>query len=161
MTFLPVNTLANFLDPSIILPEEASQLKYVLRDAYYRTADAVNSREISYYPLQEIVCGNFFFTSGNPQKFRLAYRKVFEVGAIATGATSTVAHGITGLVEFTHIYGTLITDVVDYRPLPFVSAVAVNQQTSVQVVGANYVIVNGAAAPNITNGILILEYLKQ
>lgn len=158
--FLPSNSLGNFLDPTIFLSDEPKQFSYQMREAYYNIADTVNSREISYYPLQEILCGQFFFTSGNPLKFRSIFRKTFEIPATAAGATTNIAHGITGLQELTHIFGTLITDVVDYRPLPYASEAAANQSTSVKVVGANIVIINGAAAPNITSGIVVVEFTK-
>ena len=77
------------------------------------------------------------------------------------GAALNIAHGITNFVELTALYGTCITAVVDYRPIPFVSVAAANQGIQVLLAGANITITNGAAAPNITSGIIIAEYLKQ
>jgi hypothetical protein len=60
----------------------------------------------------------------------------------------------------TRTTGACITDVVDYRPIPCTSATAVDEQISVIATLANIVIVNGAAAPDITSGFIVLEYLK-
>lgn len=161
MTFAPVNSNAFYLDPSIIYPEtNDQQFKEVLREAYYKTASCVNGREISIYPLNEIINGKQYYTVGNPQKFRQVYRKCFDIGAIATGATSTTAHGISSITEFVVIAGDCVTDVVDYRPIPYASATAVNQQIEIRVTATNIIIVNGAASPNITKCSVTLEYLK-
>jgi len=160
MTFNPANSIAPFLQTSVFFPEEFDEFRVKFLQLYRDISNNMNVRQIGVFDLQEFLTGQSWFTSGNPQVKRQTYRQVYSIGAIATGATSTTAHGLTNITAFTHIYGTCITDVVDYRPLPYVSATAVNQQISLTVTGTNIVIVSGAAASNITSAIVVLEFLK-
>lgn len=155
------NSQGLFLPPYTFFPEDEERRRLVHKDIYENTANAVNQREIGLFSTTEMQNGQqFFSTSSDNTKFRQAFRKVFELGAVAAGATDTQAHGITGAIIYYHIYGGIITDVVDYRPLPFVDEAAVTAQVSIKVVGANIVVINGATAPNITSGYIVLEYLK-
>lgn len=156
----PVNSIAPFLQTSIYFPEEFNEFRVVLLGIYRNIANAVNVREISVFDLTEFLTGEQWFTAGNPQAKRQTYRKVFSIGAVAAGATVTTAHSITGITSFTKIMGTAVTDAVDYRPMPFASATAVNQQIELRVDATNITIVNGAAAPNITSCLVVLEFLK-
>lgn len=160
MTFSPSNSIAPYLQTSIFFPEEFEEFRVVFLQLYRSISNSVNSRQIGVFDLMEFLTGESWFTSGNPQVKRQTFRKVFEIGAINTGATSTTAHGITNITAFTHIYGTCVTDVVDYRPIPYASATAVNQQLEIKVDATNITIISGAAAPNITSAIVVLEYLK-
>lgn len=161
MTFAPPNSNAFYLDPNILYPQtDENQFRVILRDAYYNTALCVNGREIAIYPLNEIINGNQYYTIGNTQKFRTVYRTCYNIGPIATGATSTTAHGITTFTEMVRYYGDCITDVVDYRMIPYASATAVNQQIEMKVTATSIIIINGAASPNITTCSVTLEYLK-
>ena len=160
MTFSPVNSIAPFLQTSIFFPEDFEEFRVKFLAIYRDISSCVNVRQISVFDLQEFLAGEQWFTAGNPQVKRQTYRIVFNIGAIAAGATSTTAHGLTNITAFTHIYGTCVTDVVDYRPIPYASATAVNQQIEVKVDATNLTIINGAASPNITSAIIVLEYLK-
>lgn len=149
-----------FLSTAETYPEDMSQLLIKLTSVHTDIANSVNVREISQFQDgQEIINGQQFSTTGNAQVKRYAFRKMFYFGAIATGATLPIAHGLAGFTAFTHIYGTIITDVVDYRPLPYVDTAAIGNQISVGVDAANIIIVSGATAPNVTSGIVVLEYL--
>lgn len=161
MTYEPFNAKTAFLSTSEVYPKDESQLLIKLTDLHTSVAYAVNVREISLYQdTQEALTGQQWSIPGDNTKKRLTFRKAFYFGAIATGATLNIPHGISGLVECTAFKGACVTDVVDYRPIPFVSTVAVNQQISIRVVGANIEIVNGAGAPNITSGKVVIEYFK-
>lgn len=151
---------APYLQTSTYFPEEFKEFRIKFLENYRDIANAVNIREISIFDLTESVSGEQWFTSGNPQVKRQTFRKVYSIGAVATGATVNTAHGLTGVTAYTKIIGTVITDVVDYRPMPYASATAVNQQIELKVTATNVVIINGAAAPNITSAIVVLEYLK-
>ncbi len=161
--------LSNQLPISVELPRDDNELLVeILELLYKRIANSVNTKVGALYNLQEIASFGQYFTpaatvalTGNAFAYRDVYRKTFEIGAIAAGATLTTAHGITGLVALTTVYGACITDVVDYRPIPYASATAVNTQISVRVDATNFIIVNGAAAPGITSGSLVIEYLKE
>ena len=73
--------------------------------------------------------------------------------------------GITNLVEFTRIYGTCITDVPDYRPLPYSDEVSATNNINILVAtiaGTLQIrILPGATGANIVSGIVILEWLSQ
>lgn len=161
MTFLPTNTKTPFLPTSQIFPEDESQRLIVHTDLYNSIAQGINIREIAIYDLQEIVTGQQFFNTMNPQKKRFSFRRVYSFLAIAAGATLNIPHGLTNVTSYTHIYGTAVTSVPDNRPIPFTSATLVTDQIQFGPIdGTNIIIVNGATAPNITSGVVVLEYLK-
>lgn len=163
MTFTPVNSQGPFLPTTQVFPEDESQRLIVLTENYTDISLAVNQRVIGYYNTNETVNGKQFYNPNNAQSIRNGYRKVVEVGALAAGATSSIAHGITGVngaTTFTSITGTCVTSVPDNRPIPYASATAVNTQIEIKLDATNIVIINGAAAPAIASGIVILEYLK-
>jgi hypothetical protein len=160
MTSSPINSVAFQVPENITFTKDFDQFIVQLTEIYTKLARASNAKDVGTYDLTELVNGQKFFTIGNPQIKRSAYRKVFAFGAIAPGATLNIAHGITGITTFTRMYGTIITNVVDDRPLPYVDTIIVTNQVSLLRNGANIVIINGATAPNITSGIVILEYLK-
>ena len=159
MTTNSNNSIAPFLNMSEVYPEDESQLRIKQTTVYSNIANAVNIREIAVYDLQQLLTGQHWFDPLTVQKKRFTYRQVYQIGAIAAGATLNVLHRIVGVVAFTRMYGTCITDVVDYRPIPYADAAVVTNQISLTVAGVNLVIVNGATAPNITSGIIVLEYL--
>jgi hypothetical protein len=160
MTFQPSNSKTVFLATSEVFPQDQSQFLVKLTSTYTDIAQCVNVREIAtYQDNQAVITGQQFSTPGNTQLKKYTFRKVYYFGAILAGATLTVAHGITGLVQFTSMYGTCVTAIVDYRPIPFVSTAAVNQQISLNADGTNFYVINGAASPNITSGIIVLQYL--
>lgn len=164
MTFNPQNSLGPFLKTSIYFPDEFSEFKVTLEELYSSIANVTNSREVGIFDPIEFITGEQWFTAGNPQKKRSTFRKVFSVGAIATGATSTTAHSITGFstLTFTFIGGTAITDAGTFNkvPIPYVSATAVNEQIQIDADDTNFRIINGAGADNITSALVVLEYLK-
>lgn len=151
---------APYLQTSTYFPENFEEFRIKFLEDYRNISNAVNVRGISLFDLTESVSGEQWFTAGNPQVKRQTFRKVYSIGAIAVGATLNTAHGLTGVTAYTNIMGTAITDVVDYRPIPYSSASAVNQQIEINVTATNIVITNGAGAPNITSAIVVLEFLK-
>lgn len=139
---------------------DPEQLRNLLTTYWVEHSNAINLREIGLYDLVEQVTGQQFFIANDPLKKRFGYRRAYQFGSIAAGATSTQAHGLTNVTIYTHIYGTAVTT-AENIPLPYVSTAALNQQVSLRVVGANIEIINGAGANNITSAIVVLEYLKQ
>lgn len=160
MTFNPANTLAPFLQTSIFFPEEFEEFRVKFLSVFRDISSNVNIRQIGVYDLTEFLTGQQWFSTTSTQTKRQTFRKTFNIGAIAAGATLNTPHGLSGFTAFTHIYGTCITDIVDYRPIPYSSATAVNQQIEIKVDATNIVIINGAASPNITSAIVVLELLK-
>lgn len=159
MTYAPLNSKTAFLNTAETYPKDQEQLLIKLTSLHTDIANAVNVREISIYQQdQPVLTGQQFSVTGSNQAKKQTYRKTFYFGAIAAGATSTFAHGITGITQLTHAYGTCIT-AADFRPIPYASTVALNQQISLRVTATDIEIINGAACPNITSGIVVLEYL--
>lgn len=160
MTFDPANTLGPFLPTTVAFSQEQEQFLIQITKRYADIARYLNVREIAIYDLNENITGEQWFNPNSVQIKRNGFRKVFSIGAINAGATSTTAHAITNVTVFTHIYGTAITANPDNRPIPYASGTAVNQQIELKVDASNITIINGAAAPNITSAIVVLEYLK-
>jgi len=155
----PANSVGYLLSENVALSSDDGQRLIQLTDILNKNARNTNAKDIGRYFQEEIINGQQFF-GNTPQETRSVYRKCFSFGAIAAGATLNIPHTITGLTALTRLYGSCVTNVVDYRPIPFVSPVALNQGIMILLAGANIVIVNGAGAPNITSGIIVAEYLK-
>jgi len=160
MTFGPVNAISNSLPIEIQLPKDQNDVNSVFAERHRIIADVVNLKENAQYEENELLTAQRWFTANDNQTKRYTYRKVLETGVINAGATANIAHGITGISLFTKICGCCVTATPDYRPIPYASATAVNQQIEMNVTAANVVIINGAAAPQITSGVIILEYIK-
>lgn len=140
---------------------EEDQLRLVLSRDYTSMAYAVNNKTNGIFETVETQDGEQFFgSSDNQQKKRYVFRMCFSVPAIAKNTSGVITHGIAGLTQFTRIYGTCITDAPDFRPIPHAS-VTVNANIEVIISSTTITINNGAASPNITSGIVVLEYLKQ
>lgn len=147
-----------FLVQAEVFPEDQSQLLIKMTSVHTDIANCVNIREISIYEQdQQIITGQQFSIPGENQKKAFSFRKTFYFGAIAPGATLSFAHGITGLVQFTHMYGTCIT-AADFRPIPYVPAAAANY-ISLNADAVNINVQNGAVA--IDSGMIIVEFLLQ
>ena len=161
MTFSPPNTLEPALPENINFAENYEQFLEQWTNLYRKLAIKVNGKERAIYPLGlEILNDQSFFTAGDPRTFRSVFRRVYNFGALAAGGVLNIPHGIAAFTAFTRIYGTCITNVVDYRPIPYVSVAAANQGIQVEIAGINIVISNGGAAAPITSGLIVLEFLK-
>ncbi len=162
MSFGPSNTNGVFLPTTQYFPEDAQRFREILTFVYSDIARRLNDKEIALYDLVELVTGEQWFTTGDPQIKRGGFRQVYEVTAIAPGATLLIPHNISGVnttTTFTHIYGTAFTSFPDNRPIPFSSATVVTDQIEIEVRANNIRIVNGATAPAIVSGVVVLEYL--
>lgn len=157
--------ITNQLPISIDFPQEKQLFLEILSLTYKRIANSVNSKTGGLHSKLEQFNSDQYYTA-TPFVFRNVYRITFDVielngGAnIAPGATVNVAHNIIGIVQIVHWYGGIVTDAVDFRPLPFVSATLVTNQVEVRATATNVIIVNGATAPTITAGSLTIEYVK-
>lgn len=164
MTFGPSNSFGFFLIQNQYFSKDQETFLQQITKINADISRTVNVREIALFDLAEIPTGQQWFNTANVQIKRDGFRKVFTFGAIAPGATSTIAHGITGFstLTFTHIYGTAITSAATFnqRPLPYVDVTNVTNQISIDADATNFRIVNGATAPNVLSGIVVLEYLK-
>ncbi len=160
-----------FLITSRFFPTDGDRLSPVLNKTYIETAQAVNAKVNGSYEPIEVITGEKWFEDtiqGEQIVRRQTYRKFFRFGAIAAGATLNILHEILELDEFTKIYGTCQTDFPDFRSLDYASATAVTEQIELKVTNdlpplpldQNIIIINGATAPNIVRGIVVVEYLK-
>ena len=158
----PVNNQSSFLPVTTVLPEDQKELLIKLTKIYTDIANFINIREIAIYETVEILTGEQWSNLTDPTKRKQAFRKIFYFGAIAAGANLAIPIDITSVTSYTHIYGTVNTDVPDSRSIPFADVTAVTNQIAVILNNAagTATIFNGATAPNITSGILVLEYLK-
>ncbi len=140
--------------------QNIEELEPELVKSYIDIAQAVNLRTIGIFEKIQIVTGERWFSASttDASKKRQTYRQIYTFGTIAAGATLPIAHGITGITQFTRIYATCVTDAPDYRPIPYASVTA-NENIEMNVTSTNIVIKNGSSSPNITNGIVVLEYL--
>lgn len=152
-------TSGNFLPETIDIPIQQKDLSPYLKTRLEEIIRLLNRKDTGTYDLAEIQSNQQFFGT-NPQTKRFAFRKVFQFGPIPAGAVLNIPHGITGVLTFTRIYGTITTVFPDDRPLPYTDAFLVTNQVSVLRNGLNIVIQNGATAPAVVSGVLILEYLK-
>ncbi len=148
-----------YLQSSRDFPEDPKQLNYILNKSYIDTANAVNTRTIGIFPVnRSAITGESWFIQKNQRQQTL--RQVYTFGAIAAGTTLLIPYTVSGFVQFTRIYGTCFTNFPDARPLPFVSTVAnANIAIRIDTVGFNIVITSGAAANNITSGLVVLEWM--
>lgn len=162
MTYQPANAMSAFVPTTEVYSDDQVQMRNTLTSTHSTIANAVNVREIALYEDgQAILTGQQFSIPGDSTQKRYSFRKMFYFGAIASGATLNIPHGITDLVEFTHIYGTCKTAIPDYRPIPYVSMANIGFQIDIKVNGTNIIIINGigGAAVAITSGIIVVEYL--
>lgn len=160
MTFLPANSLGPFLSTYQEFPiQDPEEMKRILTKMYTDLVNAINLRESGSYELVEQLNGERFYTGGTNQQKRFVYRKVLVVPAIAAGAPPVlIAHNITGLTFFTQMYGVVLTDAPDWRPLPFPSAVG--NDITIRCTTTDLIVQNNGAGPNITGGFVVLEYIK-
>lgn len=159
MTFGPDFSLDNHLNEQFDLPEDSEERFLALKKEIESHAQMINRKDTGQYEESEVIV-NQTFPGNTPQDKRSVFRLLVPTGAIAQGATGTIGHNIAAFTNMTTISGTVITDVVDYRPIPYASTVALNEQISVTVDDTNVVIVNGGASPNITSGFVLLEFVK-
>lgn len=146
----------------IFPPVREERFHTKLVEIYQNIALRVNERQIGTYDKVETNTGQRFFGGGStPLRLRESVRTVYEItGPIAPNASSTTAHGLTNIQFFTHIYGTAVTNVVDYRPLPYVDVTDVTNQISLTITTTDIVIVNGNGSNQIDSAVVVLEYIK-
>ena len=161
MTYSPFNARSAYVPTTEVYPSDQDDLLTKLTDTHTLVANAINVREIALYQDdQETVTGAQFSVAGDNNRKRQSLRKCFYFGAIAAGATLNITHNIPTLAECVRIEATCITDAPDFRPIPYVSTVALNQQISLRVTSTIIEIINGAASANIVSGKVILEYFR-
>lgn len=160
-TFNPSNTYGNtYIATTRNFQQDEENLRILLSKNHIEYANSINLKTNGIYDVVEVQTGEQYNNPSNAQTKRFAFRKIFNFGAINAGATLTINHGITGITQFTHTYGEAITSNPDFRCIPYADVAAVTNQISLLKTSTQIKISNGATAPNITSGYVVLEYLK-
>lgn len=149
-----------YLRTSRSFPEDISQLTVEINRTYLDIATAVNSRTIGVFPTnRNVATGETWFIKSRPQQ---SIRQTYPFGAIAAGASLSISYKIKGFDQFSRIFGTCVTAQPDSRPIPYAS-IGVNSNIDVRIDTANSVIIIsvGAASPNVTSGLITIEWLSQ
>jgi len=163
MTFEPGNAVTSYVPPNQIIPDDWERAKEIMEERIIRDAHAINEREIAQYVEQEIVTGQKWFTSGDPNSFRQTFRKTIDFGALPNNTTKSVAHGISGVgagTIFTRIYGCATDPSTKYIPIPYVELAGGNH-IEINVDTTNVNIVTGIDYTGYTECYVVLEYIKE
>lgn len=140
------------------LDEKLAQKEHIL--AWGDLTSAINDREIGNYSTAEQNTGKKLFPSSSGRAQRDIYRKVFSIGNITAGSTSNTAHNLSNLSTVVELKGVLLTASNDFRPIPYVSTTALNEGIELLATSSNIVIVVGGGSPNITSGLVVMEYIR-
>jgi len=158
MSFNVINVMP-FMRTSREFPEDIKNLTVELNRSFIETATAVNARTIGLFPVNlPALTGEAWYLLSNQKQQTL--RQVYPFGAIAPGATLNIPYTIFGFSQFSRIYGTCITALPDYRPIPYASVVA-NANIDLRVSPTNIIVAVGAASPAIVSGLIVIEWLSQ
>ncbi len=155
MTFDPASTVAPYLQTSVYFPNDFDEFRVTFLGQFRNIGNLINVRQIGIFDEVEFLTGEQWPDVTNSQKKRQTFRKIF----FFSDASLTFNHNITGIVLCTHIYGTG-TNGTNFFPIPYVSATAVANQIQIDVTPTQVIITKGGGAPAITNGVIVLEYLK-
>lgn len=153
-------TLSNpfaFLRTSREFPEESRQFSLQVSKTYIEIAGAVNGRTIGLFPTNKpAITGEAWFLTNN--QLQRTLREVYTFGAIPAGTSIDIAHGISTIIGFTRIYGTVIT-VADYRPLPYTDPDTPSTGMALLVNATTIHIRLGTTAVPVKSGQVVLEWL--
>lgn len=159
MTFTPSNSQGFFLDPTLILPSNEAEMQYFVKSRYEQIADSVNVREIAVYALSQTETARQYFNPGDPQKYRLAWRKVIAIGTVTGGAAGTaVDHGISDMTELVGWSGWGVS-LPNRYVLPYVDSVGTGN-VSIDVNATQVTVTSGATGPTLTGVYVVLEYIR-
>lgn len=150
----PINSTSAYVNTSLYFPDDFNEFRVIFIQDRQRIAYAINVRDIGIFDTTPTLSGEQWPDPSNAQNTKQPYRKMF----FFSDASLNFAHGISGLVSCTHIYGTA-TDGTNFFPIPFVSTTAIANQIQLLVTPTNIVVTKGGGAPAITSGTIVLEYL--
>lgn len=134
---------------------DAQSLQVEVDKAYVDIAQKVNARTIGVFALNnQIVNGNTWYLRGSSLK-----QQALQQPYIFT-STANLPHGIVfGQIDrFVRMYGQF-TDGTNWYGLIAGSNIAIAGQISFYLTPTNIVFVTGAAAPTLTSGNIVLEWL--
>jgi len=121
----------------------------------------LNSKDSAFYLNEEFVTSQLFFnTTNDPLSLRPTFRKVFNIGTLGAGVTTT-AHNLSigSTWKFTRIYGTAskTTVTASYYPIPY--AGAAGAYIAINLTSTNIVIDNNSGV-SFTDCYVVVEYVK-
>ncbi len=148
-----------YLITSVEWSKDEDRFLEQLTKSYTEIALAINNRRIGIFDRFEIVTGEQWYNVVNPSKRRQSYAKVYLFDEILPGVTLPIPHGLETLIQVTRLWGQAITNIVDFRPIPYVSATNVTAQIEINADSTNINIINGATSPTLTSGFVVLEYI--
>lgn len=148
--------LVNQLPLSVDFPKDQDKFLEVITEIYKRIANSVNTKEGGLYSLQELFNSIQYFTPNNPNNFRNAYRKTFDVVAlngtpIPPAGVVTFPHQIMGIKSATHIYASCTSTDPQYFTVVYPYVILDND---------NFIFTNPLPSTSLTTVYLIAEYLK-
>ena len=124
--------------------------------AYVDIAQNVNSRTLGVFATNsQVATGESWYLQGGANK-QQTLRKVFVFTT-----SGNIAHGIdfTTIAYFTSCYGSY-TDGTNWYGLIFGSNTTISGQINFYITATNIVIQNGAGAPSLTEGVVVIEWLS-
>lgn len=126
-------------------------------------SDTINLKESAYYPQQEFMTSQQFFT-GQPNvsnQQRPSFRQTINFGALPDTTTKQIAHNLTlgDYVTATNIYGAATKPAsLELIPLPYASTIGDNIELWIDATYVN--IATKANWSAYTKTIVVIEYLK-
>lgn len=150
-----VNQVA-YLRTSRDFPVQLEQLTVEINKAYVDTANAVNSRIISIFPVNRpAINGEAWFLVGNQKQ--QALRQVFTFTS-----TTAINHMIQVVdsAQFIRCFGSY-TDGINTYGLIFSTSISLAGQIGFYVTPTQIIFTIGAGSPALTKGTIVLEWLSQ
>ena len=150
-----INT-SPYLRTSREFPEDIPALCQELSKSYIDTSNSVNERIIGLYPTgRPSITGTNWYLQGNRKQQGL--RQVYQFTA-----AGNIPHGISNLIitQIIDCYGAW-NDGTDSYGIIFGSNVAIGGQVSAYVTSTDIVIIADGAAPAITSGTIVLEWISR
>jgi hypothetical protein len=143
-----------FLRTSREYPEDLHQLSQEVSKSYIDIANAVNGRTIGLFPASRSAINgeSWFLTTQRQQGLRQVYTFT---------STGNIPHGLnfSSIERFTRGFGSF-TDGTNYYGVIYGSNTAIPNQISFYITPTNIVVLSGAGAPTITNGVLVIEWIS-
>lgn len=154
MTFDVVNKVP-YLKTSRLYSDNIEKLRDEINISYVDITGSVNDRVIGLFPTtRPAINGEDWYLSG--QTRQQALRQVYTFTA-----AGNIAHGIdfNAISHFTKCYGAF-TDDTNWYGVVFGSSTAITGQVSFYITSTDIVVTADGAAPSITKGIIVIEWLS-
>lgn len=148
-----------YLVTSREFPQEPDLLQNTLIKSYTDTSLAVNARTIGIYDKFEIVTGNKYFNPQDALNRRQSYRRLYTFENFTNASNpNVITHEIANIDYLTILYGTCVTSIPDFRPIPYAS-ITLDANIEINATDTQIIINVGSASPNLVSGLIIIEYV--